>query len=163
MLRAVTNKIRALHWLWAIAAAWACPSHALTANEAEMLRSSVEAARLECAPKIHFDTYTFNRCIDQRLTKYPKNAIARLGTGYAGFAVALSTTRVGMPGAEESAQYFYWRYRPLQLKLGIDDATLCNSLPGDCTIRLSQTAQVAKKTRPRKSPAAAQPSDDHTH
>lgn len=159
----MTNKIRALHWLGAIAVAWACPSHALTASEADALRSSVEAARLECAPKIHFDTYTFNRCIDLRLTKYPKNAIARLGTGYAGFAVALSTTRVGMPGAEESAQYFYWRYRPLQLKLGIDDATLCSSLPGDCTIRLSQTAQVAKKPRSKKSLAAAQPSVDHTH
>lgn len=152
-----------MRWLGAIAMAWACPGYALTANEAEVLRSSVEAARLECAPKIHFDTYTFNRCIDQRLTKYPKNAIARLGTGYAGFAVALSTTRVGMPGAEESAQYFYWRYRPLQLKLGIDDATLCSSLPGDCAIRLAQTAAFAKKPRTKTPRAAAQPSDDHTH
>lgn len=163
MPRAVTNRMRALPWLAAIAAAWACPSHALTANETEALRSSVEAARLECAPKIHFDTYTFNRCIDQRLAKYHKNDIARLGTGYAGFAVALSTTRVGMPGAEESAQYFYWHYRPLQQKLGIDDATLCSSLPGDCTIRLAQTAAFAKKSRPKTPPAAAQPSDDHAH
>lgn len=159
----MTNSMRAMRWLGAIAMAWACPGYALTANEAEVLRSSVEAARLECAPKIHFDTYTFNRCIDQRLAKYHKNDIARLGTGYAGFAVALSTTRVGMPGAEESAQYFYWRYRPLQLKLGIDDATLCSSLPGDCAIRLAQTATFAKKPRTKTPRAAAQPSDDHTH
>lgn len=155
--------MRAMRWLGAIAMAWACPGYALTANETEVLRSFVEAARLECAPKIHFDTYTFNRCIDQRFRQYPKNAIARLGTGYAGFAVALSTTRVGMPGAEESAQYFYWRYRPLQLKLGIDDATLCSSLPGDCAIRLAQTAAFAKKPRTKTPRAAAQPSDDHTH
>ena len=155
--------MRTVCWLGAITMAWACPSHALTANETEALRSSVEAARLECAPKIHFDTYTFNRCIDQRFSQYPKNAIARLGTGYAGFAVALSTTRVGMPGAEESAQYFYWRYRRLQLKLGIDDAALCSSLPGDCTIRLAQTATFAKKPRPKTSRALAQTSDDHAH
>lgn len=159
----MTNSAKASRWLAAGAMVWASSGHALTVNQVEALRSSVEAARLECGPRIHFDTYSFNHCIDQMLAKHPKNDIVRLGTGYAGFAIALSTTRVGMPGAEESAQYFYWRYRPLQLKLGISDAALCSSLPGDCTIRLSQTAQVANKPWPKKSSVATQSSDDHSH
>lgn len=127
------------------------------------LKLHAEEARSLCAQKIHFDTYTFERCIDDLSEKSRKDDLSRLGIEYAGFAVALSTTRVGMDGAEGTAQHFYWRYRPLQKKLGIDDASLCSSLPGDCKIRVAQSIALSKGPKPKTSAASQKQTPDHDH
>lgn len=127
------------------------------------LNARASEAREACAAKIHFDTYSFESCIDKLSKNYNKDALSQLGTYYAGFAVALSTTRVGMTGAEETAKHFYWRYRPLQTKLGIDDMTLCSTLPGNCQIRIAQTIELAKQPKPKRSAAAQKQTSDHDH
>lgn len=127
------------------------------------LKTNAEEARALCAQKIHFDTYTFERCIDDLSKKSRKDDLSRLGIEYAGFAVALSTTRVGMEGAEGTAQHFYWRYHPLQKKLGIDDMSLCSTLPGDCRIRVAQTIELAKRPKPKNSMATQGQTLDHDH
>lgn len=144
---------------WAVLAHGA-PSLATTTDP---LVSAVAFARAQCAPKIHFDTYSFDRCINQLAAGYKKDDLARLGTEYAGFAVALTTMRVGMTGAEDSARYFYWRYRPLQRKLEISDQRLCATLPGDCTIRIAQTNEFAKTTRLNKPAGGKASRDAHDH
>lgn len=126
------------------------------------LKTRASEAREVCAAKIHFDTYSFEPCIDKLSQRYKKDDLSRLATEYAGFAVALSTTRVGMLGADDTAKHFYWRYRPLQEKLGINDLTLCESLPGNCKIRIAQTKELANAPRPKKS-SAPKPSIDHDH
>ena len=126
------------------------------------LKTRANEAREVCAAKIHFDTYSFEPCIDKLSQRYKKDDLSRLATEYAGFAVALSTTRVGMLGADDTAKHFYWRYRPLQEKLGISDLTLCESLPGNCKIRVAQTQELAKAPRPKKT-APSKPSAEHEH
>lgn len=130
--------------------------------ELAQLKARASEARESCAAKIHFDTYAFDPCIEKLSQRYKKDDLSRLGTEYAGFAVALTTTRVGMPGAEDSAKHFYWRYKPLQEKLGISDLDLCESLPGNCKIRIAQTREIAKEPRPKKS-VTRKPSVDNDH
>lgn len=127
------------------------------------LKLHAEEARSLCAQKIHFDTYAFERCMDDLAKKSGKDDLGRLGIEYAGFAVALSTTRVGMEGAEGTAQHFYWRYRPLQKKLGIDDVSLCTCLPGDCRIRVAQSIALSKGPKPKTSAAPQKQTLDHDH
>jgi hypothetical protein len=165
MQHAVTSNVMSNKYVWLISAlgTLASLSQAAPVVSTDRLRSFVEGARADCASKIHFDTYSFERCIDQRSLQFKKDDLARLGTDYAGFAIALSTTRVGMTGAADTARYFYWRYRPLQMKLGINDQDLCGTLPGDCTIRVAQTAAFAKTTRPPKSKKGIASDDAHGH
>jgi hypothetical protein len=138
-------------------------SFAANPNAADQLRNAAEIARQACAPKIHFDTYSFDACIEQLATRYAKDPIQRLGIEYAGFAVALSTTRVGMTGSSESARYFFWRYQPLQKKLGINDQQLCASLPGDCTIRIAQSVEFSRTKPPPKRRNATPANEPHNH
>lgn len=138
-------------------------TYAATPDTATQLRTAAENARLACAPKIHFDTYTFDGCIEQLASRYASDPLKRLGIEYAGFAVALSTTRVGMTGASASARYFYWRYQPLQKKLGINDQQLCATLPGDCTIRIAQSTEFARTTKPQRRSKATPAFDPHNH
>ena len=127
------------------------------------LKTKAEEARVSCGPKIHFDTYTFERCINTLSHAHKKDPISQLGIEYAGFAVALSTTRVGMTGAEDTARHFYWRYRTLQTKLGIDDMALCNTLPGNCQIRVAQTIELAKQPRLKSTAASLKQTSVHDH
>lgn len=169
MLQSVTTKLinpkQITAWGALGALSWTMIAHSAPTSlpATDRLVSAVEAARAQCAPKIHFDTYSFDRCIDQLAGGYKKDDLARLGTEYAGFAVALTTMRVGMTGADDSARYFYWRYRPLQKKLGISDQRLCATLPGDCTIRIAQTNEFAKTTRLNKPAAGNAARDAHDH
>ena len=114
---------------------------ALSPENYARIKAKAEAARTACSLKIHFDTHEFENCIDNLSHKYIKDDISRLGTEYAGFAVSLSTTRVGMSGAEATARHFYKRYQPIQAKLEINDLTLCAILPGNCIIRVAQTQE----------------------
>lgn len=113
-------------------------------SQVNQLVATAEEARDACASKIHFDTYDFQRCVDRLATQHKNSDFSRLAINYAGYAVALSTTRVGMEGAESTAWHFYKRYKPLQTKLNIDDQTLCGILPGNCKIRVAQTVELQK-------------------
>lgn len=135
----------------------------LTPTEFNLLKAKAAEAQSACSLKIHFDTYAYERCIDELSQKYKKDEFSRLGIDYGGFALALSTTRVGMEGSVETAQYFYWRYKPLQTKLGIDDMSLCSTVPGNCKIRVAQTIELAKSPKPKKTMRTQKLQDQHTH
>lgn len=129
----------------------------------EQLRTQAENARLTCNNKIHFDTYAFENCIDKIAKSYKKDDLSRLAVDYAGFAIALSNMRTGMTGAEDTAAHFYQLYRPIQVKLQIDDMTLCSSIPTDCKVRVAMTNAFAKTIKTR-SPSIKRPTaDEHSH
>ena len=135
----------------------------LSPGKLEEMRAKADETRLLCNNKIHFDTYAFENCVSNFAKQYPRDDMNRLSIMYAGFAIALSNTRTGMTGAEDTAKYFYWRYRPIQTKLGIDDMTLCSLIPTDCKIRVAETRALAKLPRPQKSSSDQKPVNTHTH
>lgn len=119
-------------------------SQSIAASQLNQLVAIAEQARDACASKIHFNTYEFQRCVDRLATQQNNSDFSRLAINYAGYAVALSTTRVGMEGAESTAWHFYKRYKPLQTKLNIDDQAICGIFPGNCKIRVAQTVELQK-------------------
>ena len=141
----------------------ACYGGALTQSEIHLLKDRAEEAQASCSIKIHFDTYSFERCVDNLSHKYDKDELSRLGIDYGGFTLALSFARVGMEGSVETAKHFYWRYKPLQAKLGIDDMSLCSTVPGNCKIRVAQTIELAKSPQLKKNARTQKPEDPHDH
>jgi hypothetical protein len=135
----------------------------LSPGDLERMRAKADETRLLCNNKIHFDTYSFESCVNKLAQQYKGDDQNRLAVSYAGFAISLSNTRTGMTGAEDTAKHFYWLYRPLQEKLGIDDMTLCSLIPTDCKIRGAETRAIAKQARPQKSPASSKQVDSHGH
>lgn len=135
----------------------------LSPGKLEEMSAKADETRLLCNNKIHFDTYAFENCVNNAAKKYKRDDTNRLAVTYAGFAIALSNTRTGMTGAEDTAKHFYWLYRPVQLKLGIDDMALCSIIPTDCKIRVAETRELARQPRPQKSSADLKQVDTHAH
>lgn len=135
----------------------------LSPGKLEAMSAKADETRLLCNNKIHFDTYAFENCVNNFAKQYNRDDMNRLAVMYAGFAIALSNTRTGMTGAEDTAQHFYWLYRPIQKKLGIDDMTLCSIIPTDCKIRVAETRALAKQPRPQKSSGSSKQLDTHAH
>lgn len=63
----------------------------------------------------------------------------RLGTEYFAYVGAMAYVRVGQAGAEQAAVEFLKKYRSTQKRLGVDDKSLCATVPGNCTVRIAQS------------------------
>lgn len=135
----------------------------MSPGELEKMKSKADETRLLCNNKIHFDTFSFENCVNKYAQQYKRNDLNRLAVTYAGFAIALSNTRTGMTGAEDTAKHFYWLYRPIQKRLGIDDMTLCSIIPTDCKIRVAETHELAKQPRSQNSSTGSKQVDTHAH
>ena len=102
-------------------------------------------AQAHCYRLVHDDTYEFGDCVRELATRQAKNVPLRLGIEYFGWVGAMNSARLGMRGADETAAEFLARFRATQAALGIDDRTLCASIPGDCAARIARIRQAERK------------------
>jgi len=118
-----------------VLAGW--PLGALPANDPDvsaLLADGAGQAQARCYRLVHDDTYEFGDCVRELAGRQAKNPPLRLGIEYFGWV-----------GAMNSAAEFLARFRASQAALGIDDRTLCASVPGDCAARIARIRQAERK------------------
>jgi hypothetical protein len=118
----------------------------------QQLADAVVFAQDRCYRLIHHDTFAYHACIAALLREEANPTPKRLGIEYFGWAGALNSARMGMRGAETTAYDFLKRFRATQAQLGIDDATLCRSIPGDCDARIARMRQMEAAPAPAVAP-----------
>jgi hypothetical protein len=116
------------------------------------LTAAAVFAQDRCYHLIHHDTYAYQACIVGLLRDEAKPTPKRLGIEYFGWAGAQNSARVGMRGADAAAYEFLQRFRATQKLLGIDDRTLCGSIPGDCDARIARMRQMEAAPPPVRDP-----------
>jgi len=129
-----------------VLAGW--PLGALPANDPDvsaLLADGAGQAQARCYRLVHDDTYEFGDCVRELAGRQAKNPPLRLGIEYFGWVGAMNSARLGMRGADETAAEFLARFRASQAALGIDDRTLCASIPGDCAARIARIRQAERK------------------
>ncbi len=114
----------------------------------EQIKGGAESAQQQCFMKIHFDTIQYQDCIDELAERQMNSSPQKLGTYYFAYVGAMDAVRTGMYGSYNTAWYFLQRFRKIQRTLGIDDRSLCTTVPGNCDIRLSQIDQMRKMPQP---------------
>jgi hypothetical protein len=166
----VRRPLLAVFSLLICAGAQAGQAPSATAQARAMDVTQIRAAALDtqnrCYRLIHHDTWAFRDCVAELLARPRLASDWRLGVAYFGWVGALNSLRVGMAGAEETANEFLPQFRRLQKKLKVDDATLCTSIEGDCAVRTARMRQTeaslaqapTRAARPRSSDA-----DGHHH
>jgi len=107
-----------------------------------------EKAQQQCFMKIHFDTFAYQDCLVLMAKEEVGNKPRELGIYYFAYVGAMDAVRTGMYGSYNTAWYFLQRFRKIQRTLGIDDRSLCTTVPGNCDIRLSQIEQMRKMPQP---------------
>lgn len=118
------------------------PAAALDSHKRQVLEAAAKAAQDACYPQIYRDVSAYAQCIrDLRSAKRTK-PLEALGVTYFGFVGALSYMRVGQAGTDHVAYEFLQSARGQQKKLGVDDPSICATVPGDCVVRLAQTKQL---------------------
>lgn len=122
----------------------------------QQLADAVVFAQDRCYRLIHHDTFSYQACIIGLVQEEANATPKRLGIEYFGWAGALNSARMGMRGADATAYEFLRRFRATQRQLGIDDQTLCRSIPGDCDARLARMRQMEAAP----APAARAENDD---
>jgi len=121
----------------------------------EERRQLVAAARLaqeRCYRLIHHDTFAYESCLVELMRGEGKATPKRLGIEYFGWAGAVNSARLGMRGADATAYEFLERFRATQKELGIDDRSLCQSVPGDCDARTARMMQMEASPAPKAQP-----------
>lgn len=144
-----------------------CPylSWAIGQDQAEsmvIVQSWAERAQQQCYMKIHFDTFEYQDCIDHLASNEKGSPYKELGIYYFAYVGAMDSVRTGMYGANNTAWYFLKRFRRLQQNLRIDDVALCETVPGNCDIRIPQVIAMSK-SRPPKPIDRNQPVLDTLH
>ncbi len=123
----------------------------------DVVRASALNAQARCNDLGHDNMDEYVSCTDalfQEVKGTSAKALQkRLGILYFGWLGAERWQRVGLPGADEAAKHYFWRFRPLQQKLVFSDQDLCVVLDGDCTVRLAQVAMALKEYGPVAPPA----------
>jgi hypothetical protein len=101
-----------------------------------------------CFKMMYRDVNAYSQCIRNQRDQKNSSAAQRLGAAYFGFVGGLSYMRLSHVNATYIANEFLQSYRPLQKKLGISDADLCSTVPGDCTMRIRQTNEMRASPPP---------------
>lgn len=119
----------------AISAAHARSRNAVLLGQVQAGATQAQA----CQPYLHDDADEYEACIDGLVRQHSKGGVKaearKLGVLYFGFAGALNSARVSLPGAEELAQRYARSSIKLKNKLKLSDADLCSVLSGDCQAR----------------------------
>ena len=111
----------------------------------ERVRAGAMQAQQRCYPLIHHDTWEFGDCVRILAGNETPSDEVRLGVEYFGWVGAMNSARLGMLGADETAQEFLSRFRATQAKLKVDDRALCAVVPGDCTARIARLEQMERE------------------
>lgn len=118
-------------------------------DKLDTVRLWAEKAQQQCFMKIHFDTFAYQDCLVSMAKEEAGNKLRELGIYYFAYVGAMDAVRTGMYGSKNTAWYFLKRFQKLQKALGIDDQSLCTTVPGNCEIRIAQTLAVAKSSPPK--------------
>ena len=100
------------------------------------------AAQTQCYKHMYRDSNAYAQCLRDLRNAQANAPLKKLGTEYFAFVGALSYMRVGHGNADQIAAEFLTDFRRTQKKLGISDAALCSTIPGNCTVRLAQTREL---------------------
>lgn len=106
------------------------------------ISTAAALAQSQCFKEMYRDTNAYAQCLRNLRDASGKTAYERLGTAYFGFVGALSYMRVGHLNSEQIASEFLIDFRVRQKKIGLSDAALCSTVPGDCTVRIAQTKAI---------------------
>lgn len=134
--------------LVAVVAPWGDPAVAATPGQMAEIRAGASNAKSECEPLIHFDTLAFEPCVGALVDQARRTPHVQLGMLYAGYVSALHYAHGGLPGARQTAWRFLQRLSPLQRRLEVDGRALCETLPGNCEIRVAATEAMLKAGPP---------------
>jgi len=134
-----TLLLSALLWALSCQALWA---HTLTESEHLALADGARQARSACYKNIYRDTNAYSQCLRDLVAPQKKKSHTRLGMEYFGFVGAMAYVRVSQLGADQAAAEFLKKYRATQKLLGVNDSALCATVPGDCTVRIAQAAEM---------------------
>lgn len=137
--------------LWGLAAG-APGSLAQAAARQQPVAAAAALAQQRCFALMYRDTNAYAQCIRDLRSAPGQSPWARLGTEYFGFVGALSYMRVGHMNSAQIATEFLQDFRQSQKRLGMDDAALCATVPGDCSVRMAQTRELEAHPAP-KSPS----------
>lgn len=114
----------------------------MNAQKQQTLEAAARETQDACYKQIYRDAYAYAQCVrDLREAKKSK-PLEALGVTYFGFVGALSYMRVSQAGTDQIAYEFLQSIQAQQKKLGIDDQSLCSTVPGDCGVRIAQTRQM---------------------
>jgi hypothetical protein len=113
------------------------------------LTDGAQKAQSLCYRLVHDDTFEFGDCVRALVMQHRQPSATRLGIEYFGWIGAMNSARLGMAGAGETAAEFRGRFRATQKTLGIDDPTLCASIPGDCAARMARIRQAERSSEPQ--------------
>jgi hypothetical protein len=121
-------------------------AHAQSRNAALLNQVQAGVAQAQaCQPYLHDDADEYEACIDALARQLSiggaKTQARKLGVLYFGFAGALNSARVSLPGAEKLAQRYARSSIKLKNKLKLSDAELCSALSGDCQARSAAMRQ----------------------
>lgn len=146
-----------------VCATWGVVAAAVAQPEAlrEITRAAA-AAQTKCHGKIHHDTYEFEHCILDMSKQAAQVDASRLGADYFGYVGAMNSARMGMLGAQETAQVFLLRFRQTQKRMRLGDLALCETIPGDCDVRIA-TMRFMERQRPKRSTRQRDESEEQQH
>jgi hypothetical protein len=113
------------------------------------IADAAAAAQQQCYKHMYRDSNAYAQCLRDMRNAQAHAPLKKLGIEYFAFVGALSYMRVGHGNADQIAAEFLKDYRVTQKKVGISDAALCSSVPGDCTVRLAQTRAMEAAPAPK--------------
>ena len=142
--------------VWACYAAAVASSFLLATNagatsteQLNQIKAAEADAVTTCDSLIHFDTLKYEPCIN-RLAKNAKELpYKQLGILYSGYVSAMSYAHGGLPGARQTAWRLLDRASKLQKQLEVDSYTLCETLPGNCKIRVRASEEMLRAGPPK--------------
>ena len=108
----------------------------------QTIAEAAQMAQERCFRHMYRDPNAYAQCLRDLRTANANAPLKKLGVEYFAFVGALSYTRVGHMNSDQIAAEFLQSYRVTQKKVGISDAELCSTVPGDCTVRLAQTREM---------------------
>jgi hypothetical protein len=108
----------------------------------QAITDGAKLAQDACYKLIYRDANAYNQCIRNMADTHKAGQYTKLGIEYFGFVGGLAYRRIGQMGAEQSASEFFSRYRKTQIGLGVGDADLCTSVPGNCETRIAQAKEM---------------------
>ena len=129
-------------------------------EQVQQIKVGEAEAISSCDALIHFDTLNFEPCIKKLAKRSKATPFTQLGIFYSGYVSAMDYAHGGLPGARQTAWRLLNSASKLQNQLGVDSYTLCETLPGNCKIRVPASEQMLRSTPPKP---ARIPNNQHLH
>jgi hypothetical protein len=137
----------------ALAAVLLCQSPwalALPAADQQTIAAAAARTQEQCFKLMYRDTNAYAQCVRNLRDAESSSNLKKLGIEYFGFVGALSYVRVGHLNSSQIASEFLSGFRQTQKKVGISEAALCSTVPGDCTVRIAQTREMQATPPPKQ-------------